>query len=224
MPELHVLRVFTGESGSAGNPLGVFIDGASVPLQRRQAVAAELGFSETVFVDDPASGSIQIFTPTTELPFAGHPLVGTAWLLAREGAAVSSLRPPAGQVPARLEGDRAFVAGRPEWGPPYEWFELSSPAEVEALDGAPEGHDMAYAYAWIDEGQGLLRARSFPRRIGVKEDEATGGAAVQLGALLQRDLRIRQGVGSVIDVHPRDDGWVEIGGRTELDEARYFRV
>ena len=224
MPDLHVLRVFTGESGAGGNPLGVFLDGASVPGPRRQAVAAEIGFSETVFVDDGAAGSLRIFTPATELPFAGHPLVGAAWLLARERRPVGVLRPPAGEVPARAEGDRTFVAGRPEWAPGYEWFELSSPAEVETLEGAPEGHDMGCAYAWIDERDGVVRARVFPSRIGIEEDEATGAAAVRLGALLQRQLLIRQGRGSVIEVRPRDDGWVEVGGRVALDDVREFGV
>jgi len=84
MAELHVLRVFVAPGGSGGNPLGVFLDGGAVPEGRRQAVAADLGFSETVFVDDPSAGRVRIFTPAAELPFAGHPLVGTSWLLARE--------------------------------------------------------------------------------------------------------------------------------------------
>ena len=61
-------------------------------------------------------------------------------------------------------------------------------------------------------------------RLGIQEDEATGAAAVVLGALLRRDLEIRQGKGSVIAVHPRPDGLVEIGGRVRLDEVRAFGV
>ena len=93
MPELHVLRVFINEEDEWGNPLGVFLDGGAVPEERRQAVAAELGFSETVFVEDRAQGRIRIFTPGLELPFAGHPTVGTAWLLARKGTPVEALDP-----------------------------------------------------------------------------------------------------------------------------------
>jgi hypothetical protein len=63
MPTLHVLRVFTDESGEWGNPLGVFLDGGAVPEARRQAVAADLGFSETVYVDDAAAARVRIFTP-----------------------------------------------------------------------------------------------------------------------------------------------------------------
>lgn len=62
-------------------------------------MAAELGFSETVFVDDPATGTIRIFTPSTELAFAGHPTVGCAWLLAERGSPVESLRVSSGHIP-----------------------------------------------------------------------------------------------------------------------------
>jgi predicted PhzF superfamily epimerase YddE/YHI9 len=220
MPELHVLRVFTADDGSGGNPLGVFLRGAEIPAAERQSTAAELGFSETAFVDDPAAGSVQIFTPAVEMPFAGHPLVGTAWLLAAEGQAVATLRPPAGPVPVHTEGRRAFVAGRPEWAPSFDWRELASPAEVESLTGSPGGHDSLGVYAWADEHS--VRARVFAARYGIAEDEATGAAAVRLGALLGRPVTIRQGRGSVIEVTPRDDGMVEIGGRVALDEVRPY--
>src|SRR4030081_1017278 len=105
MAILHVLRVFTGDDGSGGNPLGVFLDGDGITGDRRQDVAADLGFPETVFVDDARDGRVAVFTPSVELDFAGHPLVGTAWLLASQGRDVSLLRPPAGDVPARQEGE-----------------------------------------------------------------------------------------------------------------------
>ena len=143
MATLHVLKVFVGEGGIGGNPLGVFLEGREVPESLRQEVAADLGFSETVFVDNPDVGELRIFTPGTELPFAGHPLVGTAWLLKQEGSAPSVLRPPAGEVPVRTEGDVTFVSGRPEWAPRFEHIELDSPAEVDELEGPPDGHDLA---------------------------------------------------------------------------------
>ena len=98
MPRLHVLRVFTDEDGRHGNPLGVFLQGGEVPQSERQPIATALGFSETVFVDDLAAGELRIFTPASEIPLAGHPLVGTAWLLFSLGYETRSLRPPAGEV------------------------------------------------------------------------------------------------------------------------------
>ena len=65
MSELHVLKVFVGEGGTGGNPLGVFLEGGEIPQPERQGVAADLGFSETVFVDDAEGGELRIFTPGT---------------------------------------------------------------------------------------------------------------------------------------------------------------
>ena len=223
MPELHVLKVFVGDDGSGGNPLGVFLKGEKVPTESRQTVAAELGFSETVFVDDPTDGSLRIFTPGTELPFAGHPLVGAAWLLAREGYKASSLRPPAGEVPVRAEGNLTFISGRPEWAPPFAHVRFDSASEVENLTGPPDGHDLVGVWAWEDEEAGSVRVRVFAPQVGVEEDEATGAHAVRLSGVLGRKLTIHQGEGSLILAEPRPDGSVEIGGRVELAEKKEYR-
>jgi predicted PhzF superfamily epimerase YddE/YHI9 len=219
MPRVHLLRVFCGEGGSGGNPLAVFLDGAEVPAELRQRVASDLGLSETVFVDDAARGEIRIFTPAVEVDFAGHPAVGATWLLAEEHTPLETLRPAAGEAAVRYEGGAAFVSARPAWGPPFEWEQLGSPAEVEALTGPPAGHDLIGCWAWLAEPAGTVRARVFPVRIGVAEDEATGSAAVRLCARLGRELDIRQGRGSRIVARPRADGWVEIGGHSVLDEV-----
>ena len=124
MPTLHLLRVFCSEDGSHGNPLGVFLEGAEVPEERRQAVAADLGLSEIVFVDDAERGEIRIFTPSVELDFAGHPTVGTAWLLERHRRRSASRR---ASSPCAASGEFVYVAARPEWGPPHELAELASP-------------------------------------------------------------------------------------------------
>jgi predicted PhzF superfamily epimerase YddE/YHI9 len=221
MARLLVLKVFVGQNGAGGNPLGVFLEGGEVPEEDRQRVAADLGFSETVFVEDAGRGELRIFTPKTELPFAGHPLVGTAWLLAREGFEVPVLHPPAGEVPVRTEGDLTFISGRPEWAPPFEHLELGSPAEVEALEGPPDGHDLAGVWAWEDRSTGRVRVRVFAPRVGVEEDEATGANAVVLAARVGK-ITIRQGRGSLILAEPQSDGTVEIGGRTELVEVREY--
>ena len=218
MARLHLLRVFCADDGSGGNPLGVFLDGAEVPPEERQPVAADLGLSEVVFVDDAELGEIRIFTPAVELDFAGHPAVGTAWLLEGAGA----LRPPAGEVGVTRDEQAVYVAARPEWGPAFELTRLGSPADVEALEGPPGGHDLIAAWAWIDEGAGTIRARVFPVRIGIAEDEATGSAATKLCALLARAIDIRQGRGSRILARPAADGFVEIGGRCTVDEVRDY--
>jgi predicted PhzF superfamily epimerase YddE/YHI9 len=221
---LHILKVFLGEGGAGGNPLGVFLRGNEVPEEDRQGVAADLGFSETVFVEDTNTGTLRIFTPTDELPFAGHPLVGTAWLLAWEGGCFGSpsLRPRRGEVPVRIEDSMTYITGRPEWAPVFEEIELRSAAEVEALEGPPEDHDLVGVWAWQDEEAGRVRARVFAPRFGIREDEATGAHAVRLADLLGRRITIHQGEGSLILAEPQTDGSVEIGGRTELVEEREY--
>lgn len=225
MPRLHILRVFCDEAGAEGNPLGVFLDGGAVPEDRRQDVAHGLGFSETVFVDDPGRGEIRIFTPGLELPFAGHPTVGTAWLLGAEGVPVDVLRPPAGEVETRREGELTFVAARAEWSPPWELIEIATPAEIEALDGPPGGReDEIYLWSWADEEAGVVRARCWSLADGVGEDEATGSAAIMLAAQLERPLTIRQGRGSLLYADSLGPGRAEVGGLVVLDEVRDFSV
>ena len=219
-----MVRVFVGDDGTWGNPLGVFIDGASVPPAERQAVAADLGFSETVFVDDSERGEIRVYTPAVEIPFAGHPMVGTAWLLNRERGRPSVLRPPAGEVPVRITEEWTYAAGHPEWTPAFEFVQLDSPVEVEVLDGSPRSDVEIGMWAWIDEDAGLVRERVFAEPFGIPEDEATGAAAIALTARLGRPLDIRQGRGSRILTRPLDDGMVEIAGRVALDEVREYEV
>jgi predicted PhzF superfamily epimerase YddE/YHI9 len=211
--DYDVLRVFCAPDGGYGNELGVVRDGSALPKSaERQAFAAELGFSETVFVDDPERGAIDIYTPTLRLPFAGYPCVGAAWLLD-----VPELVTPAGVVGTRLDGEFSWIEARPEWAPPRTLRRYATAAEIDALPVPPPG-TWTYAWAWQDEAAGRVRARGFPGRAGEnEEDEATGAAALLLTRELGRALNITQGKGSQILTAPQPEGWVEIGGRVVLE-------
>src|SRR5437870_12179995 len=79
-----VVDVFT-DTALTGNQLAVFTDGRGLDDATMQALAREMNFSETVFVLPPSEGGharIRIFTPVTEFPFAGHPVLGYAFVLA----------------------------------------------------------------------------------------------------------------------------------------------
>ncbi|WP_392670047.1 PhzF family phenazine biosynthesis protein [Streptomyces sp. LN785] len=221
---IDVLRVFCDPDGRHGNPLGVVRDGRAWPDEAsRLALAGRLGFSETIFVDDPERGHIDIYTPGLRMPFAGHPLVGAAWLLDLE-----ILELPVGEVFARQDGEFTWITARPEWAPPRTLEQYASVAEVEALTGPPPGEGWLYVWAWEEEAAGRVRARAFPRRgpggsdgagagaAEIVEDEATGAAALLLSAHLGRALNIMQGRGSQILTAPAPDGMVEIGGRVLL--------
>jgi PhzF family phenazine biosynthesis protein len=104
------LDVFAARPGQ-GNPLGVVLDAQDLDTASMQALAAWLNLSETVFFLPPDAGAdyrIRIFTPGSELPFAGHPSVGAAWAAAshglaqpRDGALVQQCG--AGLLPVRIE-------------------------------------------------------------------------------------------------------------------------
>jgi predicted PhzF superfamily epimerase YddE/YHI9 len=217
---VQVLRVFCGEGGAGGNALGVVMDGAGVPRDDRQAIAQRLGYAETVFVEEPASGRVRIHTPEVELPFAGHPCVGTGWLLRREGHPAEALLTPAGRVALRHDPDRpelCWARARAEWSPPFELAELDSPEAVDAE--VPSDRGWRYVWAWIDRDAGTIRARSFVPEAGIPEDEATGSAAVLLCAALDRPIEIHQGRASLIEARPTgEDDWVEFGGRVAEDD------
>jgi len=228
MTDLHVLRVFMGPDGRGGNPLGVFLDGSAIDPSRRQAVAAELGFSETVWVDavDAEAGraTIHIHTPGIEMPFAGHPCVGTSWLMRETGRKVSALRVPAGDVMTWHDAELTWIRARAAWaGHLVEPHQLPTPADVDALLPGRLGDPGRYAWAWQDQAAGRIRVRFFPTHVGIIEDEATGLGAVVMGDLLGRPLTISQGVGSELYARPdTSTGLIDVGGRVELVEVRAF--
>jgi trans-2,3-dihydro-3-hydroxyanthranilate isomerase len=97
-----------------GNPLAVVPDARGITDAEMQAIAREMNLSETTFVlpstREDCVARVRIFTPGSELPFAGHPTIGTSYVLAREGllpsgAAEIALEEGVGPVPVRFEGD-----------------------------------------------------------------------------------------------------------------------
>ena len=126
------------------------------------------------------------------------------------------LRPPAGEVPVRFDGE--LTHSRPtRVGSAVRVRGARLTAEVDEAE--PGGVDRMI-WAWLDEADGLIRARVFVPEAGIAEDEATGSAAMRLAAALGRPIEIRQGVGSVIYARPLAAGPAEIGGRVALDEVR----
>ncbi|MQA24146.1 MAG: PhzF family phenazine biosynthesis isomerase, partial [Micromonosporaceae bacterium] len=116
----EIVDVFT-DRPYAGNPLAVVLDAADLGSGQMQAVAREFNLSETTFVLPPSEGAdyrVRIFTASEELPFAGHPSVGTAVTLARLGR----LRPGdvvqecgAGMLPVSVtDGQATLTGGAPQ--------------------------------------------------------------------------------------------------------------
>ena len=116
MLRYEIVDVFTARAFT-GNPLAVVLNGHDLTTTQMQAIAGEFNLSETVFVlppTDDATYRVRIFTPNTELPYAGHPSIGTAVTLARRGDI------PQGNVlqecrdsvfPVTVEGEFATLSG-----------------------------------------------------------------------------------------------------------------
>ncbi len=142
--ELHpyfVCDVFTAEP-LQGNQLGVFIDGRPFTPAQMQRLARELNVAETVFLLPPAEGGdvrVRIFTPGTELPFAGHPVLGTAFVVATAlGTDAVTLETGAGLVPVALERDGGRLAFGRMRQPIPAWEPYEQAGELLAALGAAE--------------------------------------------------------------------------------------
>ncbi|WP_167103239.1 PhzF family phenazine biosynthesis protein [Mycobacterium sp. DL592] len=222
--DVTVLRVFTDATGNFGNPLGV-VNASTVAAGERQRIATELGYSETIFIELPDPGSTtalaHIFTPATELPFAGHPTVGAGWWLRERGTPVHTLQVPAGIVQLGDDGELTTIRARAEWSPEFAIHDLPSAEDVLAADPGDYADDAEhYLWAWVDREQGHIRSRMFANDLGVPEDEATGSAAVRITDYLSRDLTITQGKGSCLQTQWSPEGWVIVGGRVVDDGVR----
>jgi trans-2,3-dihydro-3-hydroxyanthranilate isomerase len=176
-----------------GNPLAVFPDARGIPGERMQQIAREFNLSETVFVlpaEDPAhTRKLRIFAPASELPFAGHPTVGTAFVLAAIGEVALAggetravFEEGVGPVPVmiRAEGGRPVftqltAAKLPEVGPPpppiSELAQMLSLEPADLLDGEdasgdrPEAVSCGVPFLYIP-----LRNRDAVRRARLRAD------------------------------------------------------
>lgn len=211
----QIVRVFTMD-GTGGNRLGVVNDTSGLDDDTMQLIATELGFSETIFADWREAHRpprVRIFTTLTELPFAGHPLVGAAWVYTHLGpGGPGRLECPAGTVGYRTEGDvtwvdamvpvtvdelrpdpaavAAFGVGKPvrTWTVrlplPYLLAEMGADHDVTAA--APSGLGDTELYLFHREGA-TVHARFFAPSLGPTEDPATGSAAVALAHALMTE-------------------------------------
>ena len=114
MPARYRLVDVFAREPLAGNALAVFPDPGSVDPERMQQIAREMNLSETTFVTGVTADGydVRIFTPGSELPFAGHPTLGTAWVLRELGAVAGERtiqRSAAGETAIEFDGDRVWL-------------------------------------------------------------------------------------------------------------------
>jgi trans-2,3-dihydro-3-hydroxyanthranilate isomerase len=156
-----VVDVFT-DKPLEGNQLAVFTDAREIPEERLQPLAREMNYSETVFVlpaDGDGHARMRIFTPTAEIPFAGHPTLGTAFVLAAPLQLDEiRLETGAGLVPVRLERDGSRITfGRMEQPlPTVEAYEaeddLLAALGVERSELPVEVYDNGLRHVYVTLG------------------------------------------------------------------------
>jgi trans-2,3-dihydro-3-hydroxyanthranilate isomerase len=187
--EYWVVDVFADET-FAGNPLAVVLDGDDLTTEQMQSLALEFNLSETTFPvrtdTDGADYRLRIFTPTAELPFAGHPSVGTAWLmhsLGRVGAGRVVQECGAGLLPLEVGMDgAALTGGAPSVSEPVDALPIAEAVGLTAADLAGTDvrwagaglfwaflhvNDDAVARAWPDLARLTALSGSGPDRAGV---------------------------------------------------------
>lgn len=153
-----VCDVFT-DRALAGNQLAVFTDAREIPEDTLQDLAREMALSETVFVY-PASGDahvrLRIFTPVAELPFAGHPVLGSAFVLGGPlQAETVRLETGVGVIPVRLDREGArIVFGRmeqvvPTWTPYAEGAELLAALGVDRSERPLELYENGLSHVFV---------------------------------------------------------------------------
>lgn len=179
----RLLNVFTdGDDPFSGNPLCVFEDAGSLSSKDMQDLARQLNLSETTFVtpgEGAVTATVRIFTPNYEMPFAGHPTLGTAYVVRDlfDAGDEVLLRMPAGDIPVTASGDVWTLRANPP---------VTAAVEVEPHDLARMvGLDVSALGAaplWVDTGtmQLILPLRS-----------ARDVAAAQADPRLLRELATR---------------------------------
>jgi trans-2,3-dihydro-3-hydroxyanthranilate isomerase len=150
----RILNVFARESRLTGNPLCVFEDGTGLDDATMQALARQFNLSETTFIlpTDKATARVRIFTPSYEMPFAGHPTLGTAHVVrALKGGDSVALEMKAGVIPVNAKGD---VWTLQAVAPRSRAVELTR-AELEEILGLQAG-DVAEWPLWVNAGKEQL--------------------------------------------------------------------
>ncbi len=150
----RILNVFAREGRLTGNPLCVFEDGRGLDTDAMQALARQFNLSETTFIlpSEAASARVRIFTPSYEMPFAGHPTLGTAHVVRALGAGDRvTLEMPAGVIPVAADGDVWTLDARAP-----RWREVDVPREeLAAILGLAPG-DLGERPLWVDAGKEQL--------------------------------------------------------------------
>jgi trans-2,3-dihydro-3-hydroxyanthranilate isomerase len=209
----RIVNVFTqGDTPFTGNPLCVFESGASLNTAQMQALALQFNLSETTFIlpSQRASAGVRIFTPRYEMPFAGHPTLGTAHVCRALGLAkdMLTLEMPAGIIAVQAAGDRWTLQANPP-----SWREFERPrGELAQMLGVAE-KEIRERPLWVNTGTEQLivplASEAAVRRAALRAEAVSGlqnenGAAMayvfaEVGGHLLARFFFQQGTAALED-------------------------
>ena len=181
----RIVNVFA-ESPLAGNPLCVFEDGTGLDDATMQALALQFNLSETTFILPSANATarVRIFTPTFEMPFAGHPTLGTANVVrdVRQAGDRVTLEMKAGVIPVVADGNVwTLSANAPKHRAP-----AAKPSDLAGMLGLSPS-DLSSPALWVDTGSEQLVIplatfdavrRAAPKADDIRQHGSTGGRAM----------------------------------------------
>jgi PhzF family phenazine biosynthesis protein len=151
----RIVNVFTQQRALTGNPLCVFENAEAFSTETMQALARQFNLSETTFVlpSTHAAARVRIFTPGYEMPFAGHPTLGTAHVCRalRLGGDSLELEMLAGVIPVSAAGDRWTLTA-----PTVSWREFDVPKSTLAAALGLETRDIGDRPLWVKAGKEQL--------------------------------------------------------------------
>jgi trans-2,3-dihydro-3-hydroxyanthranilate isomerase len=204
--------VFTGTQ-FAGNPLGVVLNAEGLSGAQMQAIAAEFNLAETTFIlppKDPANtAEVRIFTPRSEMPFAGHPNVGTAFALTRIGTSYGraigrdgvTFEEKAGLVPITFLKDGTMVAGA----------RLASPQPLTLGAEIPTDLIASACSLSVDDIESrnhppLIASCGVPFILAELKDRARLAAAAARSDVFTREVAIQPAASILIYAHVKESG------------------
>jgi trans-2,3-dihydro-3-hydroxyanthranilate isomerase len=240
MRDYVIADVFT-DTPLQGNPVAVFGDGEGLSAETMQRAARELNLSETVFVlpaDGDATARVRIFTPTIELPFAGHPVLGTAFVLGeREGLELVRLLTGAGRVELTLRRDGERVVHGEMAQPIPSWTTFGHADELLAALGVAtselpvEVYDNGPRHAFVALPSAVEVAALAPDMNALARVDEVGVSCFAM----EPDKRVKTrmfgpalgvaedpATGSAagpLAVHLARHGWTEFGQRIEIRQG-----
>ncbi len=160
--------------------------------------------------------------PQGEIKFAGVVVLGTSGLLTKlRGKPTTEMHALGGAIKTWQDADVTWACASLKTMPPWNFKQLRKPADIERLkveDFSRIEHTMAWA--WIDEAEGLIRARTFAKDWEIPEAQGNGSGAMLLSARLGRKIEIRHGKGAIIFAQPAPHGCADIGGRVNEEAPK----